>query len=470
MDSIFNPIVQADFLLDSPVAQALYHEVAARQPIIDYHCHLDPVKIADNYQFRSITEAWLDGDHYKWRAMRIHGVEERYCTGAGSDWEKFDKWAETVPFTLRNPLYHWTHLELQRPFGIETLLNPGNSASVFEQTNAFLAQSSGSIHAILSGMGVTFIGTTDDPCDDLAAHIRHRASGHSIRMAPTFRPDQAIQTTDLNALNAYLDRLGAVTDSNLEHFIDLLNALQQRVDFFDVQGCRMSDHGLNCIPWTPYTDAEVNDIFHKIRLRSPLSQREAGQYQSSLLFHLGGMYHEKGWVMQLHLGALRSNNRRMLARLGKDTGWDSIGDFSQAEGLSAFLDRLDSEDQLPKTILYNLNPADNHVFASMTGNFCDGSVAAKVQWGSAWWFLDQLDGMEEQIDVLSNLGLLSHFVGMLTDSRSFLSFPRHDYFRRILCRKLGRDVAAGLLPDDRAWLGTIVERICYHNAKEFIDI
>lgn len=463
-----NPISHPDFLLQSEVARRLYHEVAANQPIIDYHCHLDPEKIANNHRFRSITEAWLDGDHYKWRAMRAHGVDERYSTGDASDWEKFEKWAETVPYTLRNPLFHWTHLELKHPFGIEKLLSPTNARDIFEQTNAYLATDAGSVQGILAGMDVRLVGTTDDPCDDLRFHKQHRDSGHAMIMAPTFRPDPALNTSNLAALNAYLDRLGEATESGLDHFVDLINAMQQRVDYFAAHGCLMSDHGLSYLPVATFTDTEVNDIFHKIRLQHPLTTEEAAKYQLALLYHLGQMYAEKDWVMQLHLGAIRNNNTRRLAQLGKDTGWDSIGDFPQAEGLSRFLDLLDSEDKLPRTILYNLNPADNHVFASMAGNFCDGSSAVKVQWGSGWWFLDQKDGMEEQMDVLSNLGLLAHFIGMLTDSRSFLSFPRHDYFRRILCNKLGEDVRQGLIPAEEAWLGKIVKDICYENANAYL--
>ncbi len=467
---MINPITHPDFLLSTELARKLYHNVAAHQPIIDYHCHLDPAKIEGDYRFRSITEAWLDGDHYKWRAMRIHGVDERFCTGKASDWEKFERWAETVPFTMRNPLYHWTHLELKRSFGIDTLLHPGSAREIFEKTNAYLSDSSGSVQQLLGGMKVEVVGTTDDPCDDLASHQNHRASGHAIRMIPTFRPDPVMNTADSQALNAYLDRLAAVTGFLVEHFVDVLNALQQRVDYFDAQGCRMSDHGLTHIPWTDFTHDEVNSIFYKIRLQLPLTPIEAQKYQSAVLLHLGEMYAEKGWVMQLHLGAIRNNNSRRLAQLGKDTGWDSIGDYPHAEGLSAFLDALNRDEKLPKTILYNLNPGDNHVFASMAGNFCEGDIPGKIQWGSAWWFLDQKEGMEEQIDVLSNLGLLSHFVGMLTDSRSFLSFPRHDYFRRILCRKFGQDVEQGLLPADEAWLGELVEGICYKNVKKYLAI
>lgn len=465
-----NPIIHPDFLLETETARRLYHGFAAELPIIDYHCHLNPEQIASNHRFRSITEAWLDGDHYKWRAMRTHGVDEAYCTGNASDQEKFDKWAETVPYTLRNPLYHWTHMELHRPFGIESLLSPSTAGEIYESANDFLAGHDGSVQSILTGMKAEFIGTTDDPCDDLQWHSAHQKSGSAIKMRPTFRPDPLLNTADPTALNQYLDRLAGVTGFAIEHYVDVLNALQQRVDFFDSMGCLMSDHGLSMIPWLDFTHEEVNSIFYKIRLQLPLTLKESRKYQSALLYQLGQMYAEKGWVMQLHLGALRNNNSRRLQELGKDTGWDSIGDYPQAEGLSAFLDRLNQDNKLPKTILYNLNPADNHVFASMAGNFNEGDVPGKVQWGSAWWFLDQKDGMEDQLNVLSNLGLLPHFIGMLTDSRSFLSFPRHDYFRRILCNLFGSDVAKGILPNDEAWLGEIVTRICYQNVKNYLSL
>lgn len=465
-----NPITHPDFLLETEMAKRLYHGTAANLPIIDYHCHLDPQKISEDYRFSSITEAWLDGDHYKWRAMRIHGVNERYLTGDASPWEKFEKWAGTVPYTLRNPLFHWTHLELKRPFGIEEMLRPESAKTIFDQTTEYLQGSEGSVQQLLTGMKAELIGTTDDPCDDLHFHKLHRASGHPVNMHPTFRPDPIMNTAQPPVLNEYLDRLSGVTGFAIEHFVDVLNALQQRVDYFDEAGCLMSDHGLSSIPWTDFTNEEVNSIFYKIRLQLPLSPKEAHKYQSAVMYHLGQMYAEKGWVMQLHLGALRNNNTKALAQLGKDTGWDSIGDFSQAEGLSRFLDALNREDKLPKTILYNLNPRDNHVFASMAGNFCEGDVAGKVQWGSGWWFLDQKNGMEEQMEVLSNLGLLSHFIGMLTDSRSFLSFPRHEYFRRILCNILGNDVKQGLVPSDEKWLAEMVRKVSYENVKGYLGV
>lgn len=464
-----NPIVHPDFLLDSDLARRLYHDVAAAQPIIDFHCHLSPEKIATDHRFRSLTGAWLDGDHYKWRAMRIHGVGEQYCSGEAGDWEKFDRWAETVPFTIGNPLYHWTHLELNRPFGIQELLAPATARDIYERAQAFLDSDTGTVRGILRGMQVEVVATTDDPCDDLRYHEQLAAEGGDLAMWPSFRPDATLKTENLSALNAYLDRLSKVSGSAIEHFIDLINALQQRVDYFHDRGCRASDHGLETAYAADFTNAEINRIFHKIRLQTSLSFEETEQYRSAVVYHLGQMYHEKGWVMQLHLGAMRDNNTRMLQQLGPDTGFDSMGDFSQARALSRFLDRLDTENKLPKTILYNLNPADNEVFATMVGNFSDGSIPGKIQWGPAWWFLDQLDGMEAHLQVLSNMGLLSHFVGMLTDSRSFLSFPRHEYFRRILCARLGRQVAQGLLPADEAWLGEVVRRICHTNAREFFQ-
>ncbi len=465
-----NPIARPDFLLDTPLAQRLYHEVAAQQPVIDYHNHLDPAKIAGNHQFRSLTEAWLDGDHYKWRAMRIHGVKEHFCSGAAGDWEKMEAWAGTVPFTFRNPLFHWTHLELKKPFGISELLNPASARGIYEQCNEFLGSEPGRVRALLESWKVTWLGTTDDPCDDLRHHLAMQDEGGPLRMVPSFRPDAALQVTDLAATNAYLDRLGEVTGSEMEHYLDLLNALEERADYFQAAGCRMSDHGLTHVPYAQISDEGANAIFHKIRLRIPLTREETDQYQATLLFHLGEIYARKGWIMQLHLGAMRNNSSLAMASMGKDTGWDAIGDYPQARGLAHLLDRLQLNHSLPKTILYNLNPADNHVFASLAGTFCDGEVAGKVQWGASWWFLDQKNGIEEHLEVLSSLGLVAHFIGMLTDSRSFLSFSRHEYFRRILCRKLGQDVAAGLIPHDEAWLGELVKRICHDNLKTYLSV
>ena len=461
------PFLSDDFLLHTATARQLYHCHAAPQPIIDYHCHLPPDQIARNRQFENLTQVWLAGDHYKWRAMRANGVNERFITGDTTDWEKFEKWAETVPYTVRNPLYHWTHLELRRYFGITELLNPASARRIYDQCNALLQTPDYAVQGLLTRMNVRVVCTTDDPADALAHHRALASQGFGTLVLPTFRPDKAL-TPEAPDYRQYLDRLGAAAGVGIATYADLQAALRQRHDFFAAQGGRLSDHGLAHLPAADYTEAAVSAIFDKARAGQPLSGAEMEQFKSALLVFLAGLNWEKGWTQQFHVGALRNNNARALRQLGPDTGWDSIGDFAQAQALSRFLDRLDSQDKLAKTILYNLNPADNDVFAAMIGNFQDGSVPGKMQYGSGWWFLDQKDGMEKQLNALSNLGLLSRFVGMLTDSRSFLSFPRHEYFRRILCNLLGRDVENGELPaGELPWLGELVERISYGNARAY---
>jgi glucuronate isomerase len=461
------PFLSDDFLLQTPTARTLYHEHAASQPIIDYHCHLPPDQIAQNRQFENITKIWLYGDHYKWRAMRANGVNERFITGDASDWEKFEKWAETVPYTVRNPLYHWTHLELRRYFGVTELLNKDSARRIYEQCNALLQTPEYAVQGLLTKMNVKVVCTTDDPADSLEYHQAIAAQGFETRILPTFRPDKAM-TPEAADYPAYLQRLGAAAGVEIRSYADLLTALRQRHDFFASLGGRLSDHGLEQIYAADYTEVEVAAIFDKARLDQALTTAEIEQFKSAMLVELAIMDWEKGWTQQFHLGALRNNNARALRQLGPDTGWDSIGDFSQAQALSRFLDRLDNQDKLTKTILYNLNPADNDMVATMIGNFQDGSVAGKMQFGSGWWFLDQKDGMEKQLNALSNMGLLSRFVGMLTDSRSFLSFPRHEYFRRILCNLLGRDVENGELPaEELPWLGQLVENISYGNASQY---
>ncbi len=461
------PFLSDDFLLQSPTARHLYHEHAAPQPIIDYHCHLPPDQIAQNRQFANITQIWLYGDHYKWRAMRANGVNERFVTGDASDWEKFEKWAETVPYTVRNPLYHWTHLELRRYFGITELLNKDSARRIYDQCNALLQTPEYAVQGLLTKMNVKVVCTTDDPADSLEHHQAIAGQEFGTRILPTFRPDKAM-TPEAGDYRAYLDRLGAAAGVSILTYADLQAALRQRHDFFASLGGRLSDHGLEQIYAADYTEDEVAAIFGKASAGEALSLKEIEQFKSAMLIFLAELDWEKGWTQQFHLGALRNNNARALRELGPDTGWDSIGDFSQAQALSRFLDRLDNQDKLAKTILYNLNPADNDVFATMIGDFQDGSVAGKMQFGSGWWFLDQKDGMEKQLNSLSNMGLLSRFVGMLTDSRSFLSFPRHEYFRRILCNLLGRDVEAGELPaEELPWLGQLVENISYGNANAY---
>ncbi len=456
-----------DFLLQTDTARTLYHEYAAAMPIIDYHNHLIPQQIAEDHQFANLTQVWLYGDHYKWRAMRANGVPEYYITGGATDWEKFEKWAETVPATLRNPLYHWTHLELQRYFGITELLNKDSARRIYDACSAMLRTPEYSVRNLLQRMNVETLCTTDDPADSLEYHRALAASDFGVQVLPTFRPDKSMAVDDAASYNAYLDQLGTAADLKISTFSDLQRALRTRHDYFAAQGCRLSDHGLEHIYATPCTSEEAETLFAKIRGGADLETGEINKLKSVMLLCLAEMDWEKGWTQQFHLGALRNNNARMLRELGPDTGWDSIGDFAQGRQLSHFLNRLDSDDKLAKTILYNLNPADNELLATMIGNFNDGSVAGKMQFGSGWWFLDQKDGMEKQINALSNMALLSRFVGMLTDSRSFLSYPRHEYFRRVLCNLLGRDVENGELPNDMELLGGMVRDICYHNAQQY---
>lgn len=456
-------------MLESEPARRLYHDVAKSQPIIDYHCHLSPEEIALDHQFSSMTELWLHGDHYKWRAMRANGVDEHLCTGAASDQEKFFAWARTVPHTLRNPLYHWTHLELAFPFGItDCLLNEHSAAQVYERCNAALQQPEFSACGLLKQYDVRIVCTTDDPTDSLEHHLRYRAreNEHTL-LLPTWRPDMAIAVEDPADYNRWIDRLAEVADVDIASYQDLLSALQRRHAFFHETGCRLSDHGLTTMHAVATSEAQSASAFAKLRVGQQLRPDEVEGLKSALLYEFGRMDHEKGWVQQFHIGALRNNSSRLLAKLGPNTGFDSIGDQPVAESLSRFLDRLDSTDQLAKTILYNLNPRDNELYATMIGNFQDGSVAGKMQYGAAWWFLDQRSGMERQLDALSNMGLLSRFVGMLTDSRSFLSYSRHDYFRRVLCNLLGAEIERGLLPNDLSLVGALVENVCYANAKRF---
>jgi glucuronate isomerase len=458
-----------NFLLNSEIAERLYHDFAKAMPVIDYHCHLPVQEIAADKNFDNLTQVWLNGDHYKWRAMRSNGVSEEYITGNRSDWEKFEKWAETVPYTLRNPLYHWTHLELQRYFDIHDILSPATARKIYDECTAKLQTPAYSVRNLLRKMRVTTIATTDDPLDNLQYHQQIKADGFNIQILPAFRPDKAMQVDDLQGINSYIDKLELLSETKIRNFGGYLDALKARHDYFAANGCVISDHGLEHMYSESYTMQEVEEIFVKVRSMGVLQPKEVAQFKSAMLYAFALWDHEKGWVQQYHLGALRNNNNRLLRQLGPDTGFDSIGDFTQAEALSRFLDRLDKTNQLTKTILYNLNPADNEVMAAMVGNFNDGSVAGKVQWGSAWWFLDQKEGMTRQINSLSNLGLLSRFVGMLTDSRSFLSFPRHEYFRRLLCNLFAEDIQNGELPNDVEWIGKVIQDICYNNAKTYFN-
>ncbi len=460
--------IDDDFLLKTEAAKTLYHNYAKFMPIIDYHCHLPANEIAANKQFDNISQIWLYGDHYKWRAMRANGVNERYCTGDASDWEKFEQWAATVPYTMRNPLYHWTHLELLRYFDIDILLNKDSAREIYDTCSAKLKQPEFRVHGLLNKMNVKVICTTDDPTDSLSDHALIANSNFSVKVLPTFRPDKAILLIDSPTdFRAYLEKLEVLENcGKIETYDDLFANLEKRHDFFASMGGKLSDHGLSHIYAT--LDREAAKIAFAAALAGEVSSEyNRTAFKSVLLHDLAKLDHAKGWTQQFHLGALRNNNERALRELGPDTGWDSIGDYKQAETLSSFLNQLDSTNQLAKTILYNLNPGDNEVLATMTGNYNDGSVAGKMQFGSGWWFLDQKDGMEKQINTLSNMGLLSRFVGMLTDSRSFLSYPRHEYFRRILCNLIGNDIANGELPNDIPWLGEMVANISYNNAKEY---
>ena len=456
--------INYNWLLNTTTAQHLYHNHASPQPIIDYHNHLDPQKVATNHKFANLHEAWLAGDHYKWRAMRVAGVEENLITGSASPQEKFSAFAKTVPLTARNPLFHWSHLELQRYFGIGDLLSESNANSVFEKASAQLQTDGNGARDLLEQQKVKLICTTDDPIDSLEHHYTQKHSENALSMRPTFRPDKALQAHK-PTWRAYLEELSIVAGVDISDYASLLKALVARMDHFAQYDCRLSDHGLECIPVAQY-DPEVADALIRTG-EAPKDRATAIVFTFTLMVDLAREYAKRGWTMQLHLGAQRNNNTRAERELGPDTGYDSIGNFPQSQGLRALLNTLNETDELPKTILYNLNPADNHVFATMAGNFCGGGTVAKVQWGAAWWFLDQWDGMQEQVNTLSSVGLLSQFVGMLTDSRSFLSFPRHEYFRRLLCEMLGNDVAAGRLPDDEAWLGKQVEDICYGNASRW---
>jgi glucuronate isomerase len=461
-----------DFLLQSDLAGALYHDVAKDLPIVDYHGHLPPDHIASDHRFRSLTEIWLEGDHYKWRAMRANGVAERLITGDASDWEKFEAWARTVPYTLRNPLYHWTHMELQRPFGIAGLLLDETTArGVYERANALLAGRDFSTQGLLEGYGVATLCTTDDPADSLRHHAAHAEKGRkATRIYPTWRPDRALAIEDPAAFGDWLGRLEAAADASIGSYADFRRVLDDRHAVFHAAGCRLSDHGIETIWAEDFTDKALASTFDRVRAGKTPSRDEALVWKSGLLHHLAVMDHAKGWVQQYHLGAFRDNSTRLLRRLGPNVGGDSIGDFEMARPLVRFLDRLDAEGRLARTILYNLNPRDNELFAALIGSFQDGETPGKLQHGSAWWFLDQKDGMEAQMRSLSNMGLLSRFVGMLTDSRSFLSFSRHEYFRRLFCNLLAEDVRQGLLPHDRRLLDRMVRDVCFENALRYFPL
>lgn len=462
--------IAEDFLLENKYSQHLYHTYAKGLPIIDYHNHLPPNEINSDKNFENISKIWLAGDHYKWRAMRTLGVPEKYITGDASDEEKFQKWADTVPYTLRNPLFHWTHLELQRYFGIDELLTSKNASAIFNQTTEMLQGSDFSTCSLLNKMNVEVVCSTDSPTDTLNEHVSFSKKENDLQMYPAFRPDKAYAVEDPKSYGKYLVELGELANGQgIANFEELIQALQIRVNYFHDRGCRVSDHGLEQLYYFEGEPYNMDVLIHDLKYGNTLTKEMAEFFKFKVLVELSKMYHGKGWVQQFHLGALRNTNERMLSVLGPDTGYDSIGDFDQASALSKYLNKLESSDQLSKTVLYNLNPRDNEVFATMIGNYNGGGIKGKVQFGSGWWYLDQKDGMERQINTLSNMGLVSCFIGMLTDSRSFLSFPRHEYFRRILCNLFGNDVKNGELPWDEAWLGKIIQDICYYNAKNYFD-
>jgi glucuronate isomerase len=471
MSGIKNGFLQENFLLQSELSRKLYFDYAAPQPIIDFHNHLSPAEIATDRQFENMTRIWLSEDHYKWRAMRAAGIPESRITGSASDEDKFNAWSETVPKTIRNPLFHWTYLELNNSFGITDYLDTSTASSIYAQGNAVL---SGGLTArkLLQDYRVVHLCTTDDPVDDLAHHIAIKAdTSFGIGVTPSFRPDKAFAVHDPVNFLPYLQKLSAVSGVEIKNMEDLLAALEKRADHFAASGCMIADHGLNQLPQNrPFTPSLDGEFSRFIASKGAVSFSDPDAFVFHVLTSLCKMYHARGWVQQFHLGAIRNNNARLKAQLGADAGFDSIGDYAQAERLSGFLNYLDASDQLGKTILYNLNPADNAVFASMCGNFNDGSVKGKVQYGPAWWFLDQKNGMEQHIDILSDIGLLSLFVGMITDSRSLLSFSRHEYFRRILCNKLAEDMHAGLIPNDIEWIGAMVADICFNNAKTYLGL
>ena len=463
------PFIHDDFLLNTEAARRLYHDYAAGEPILDYHCHLPVKEIAENRRFNNLYEIWLEGDHYKWSAMRANGVEERYSTGDADPYEKFMAWAKTVPYTLRNPLYHWSHLELKRYFGIDDLLDENTAPSIWKRANEMLAAGEMSVHGILKKFGVTAVCTTDDPTDDLAFHEAIAASGLETRVFPAFRPDKALTVNQPEIFNAWVEALAAAANVDIANFPRFLDAIHQRHEFFHEMGSRLSDHGISVCYADLCSDSAAAAIFDRARSGRPADLEEHARFASYMMLVFGRLDAEKGWTKQLHLGARRDSNTRLFRKLGPDTGFDSIGDWPQVDALGAYMDRLDQENALPKMILYNLNPADNYAFATVIGCFQDGSIPGKMQFGSGWWHLDQKEGMEWQMNALSNVGLLSRFVGMLTDSRSFMSFPRHEYFRRVLSNLVGRDVENGEIPGIEM-AGAMISNICYRNVKEYLDL
>ncbi len=464
----YKKFITKNFLLLNKTAERLYHNYAKNLPIIDYHNHLPIKEIAENKKFDNITQIWLYGDHYKWRAMRTNGVDEKFITGDSSDWEKFLAWAQTVPYTLKNPLYHWTHLELKNPFGISNkLLNEDTAKEIYEHCNKLLQANDFSVRGLLKNFKVKFLCTTDDPLDSLEYHKKIKKDKIDIKVFPAFRPDKGMAVENLSQFSLWFNKLQEMTNIQINSFQKYIEAIRQRHDFFHKNGCRISDHGIEVPYAEDYARKEIENIFQKVLLSKELKLEEILKFKSAMMYEFGIMDHERNWVQQLHIGALRNNSTRMFNKLGPDTGYDSIGDFNIAASLVKFLDKLDKSDKLAKTIIYNLNPKDNETISTIIGSFQDGSVPGKLQFGSGWWFLDQKDGIEKQLTSLSNMGLLSRFIGMLTDSRSFLSFSRHEYFRRILCNMIGEDVEKGFLPDSDELLAPLIKGVCYYNAEKY---
>jgi len=463
------PFIHDDFLLQNAPARALYHDYAEGLPIIDYHCHLSPAEIAENKRWENLTQIWLYGDHYKWRAMRTAGIAEEFCTGAASDWEKFEQYAGLMPKALRNPLYHWTHLELARYFGVtDRLLNPDTARGIYDDCNRLIRSPEFTCRSLMKQSKVEVVCTTDDPVDSLEHHRAIAADpAFDVQVRPTWRPDKAFSIDKPTLFNDWLARLAQAANVEIKSLHALLAALRNRHDFFAANGCRLSDRGIETVYGDECTESTAEAIFTKHLAGQPVTPAEVSLFKSFMLHELAVMDAEKGWTQQLHYGPLRNNNTAMLEKIGPDTGFDSMGDWPVAEGMSRYFDRLARKERLPKTIIYNINPRDNELIATMIGNFQDGITAGKMQFGSGWWFLDQLDGMTRQIEALSQLGLLSQFVGMLTDSRSFLSYTRHEYFRRLLCNILGTDIQRGMIPNDLPLVGAMVRDICYFNAKRY---
>jgi glucuronate isomerase len=458
--------IHDNFLLGNKTAEKLYHQYAENQPIVDFHCHLSPAMISEDRQFANLTQAWLEGDHYKWRAMRANGINEKFCTGSASDTEKFIKWAETVPVALGNPLYHWTHLELARYFDISELLSPSTALKIYKTASDLLSSKDFSTQAMIRKMNVEVICTTDDPTDNLEYHKKLKGS-FEVKVLPTFRPDKITKTEDPAKLREYILKLEQVSGIDIKDFESLIAATDNRHKFFHDMGCRLSDHGLDRFYYSGFTVAGIDKILKRLLRGKSVSMEEAEKYKTAVMMELCKMNHKRNWIQQFHVGAIRNNNARMFRQMGPDTGWDSIGIAQDVVKMSSFLSALDDSNHLAKTILYNLNPSDNEMIITMAGNFNDGSSVAKVQYGPAWWFLDQKYGMEKHLRDLASFGLLRLFIGMVTDSRSFLSYPRHEYFRRLVCNFIGQEVENGLIPDEEVLLKPLIEGISYRNAKEY---